>query len=90
VHWVPRITCSRDEKAISKSEVMDGTFPLATNSDLDAFAVLRAHKYQPQLEKRHALLKSGLQVAPIFLKKNHRIEALMFVYFSRAVGMRPD
>jgi transposase len=81
VHWVPRITCSRDEKAISKSEVMDGIFPLATNTDLDAFAVLRAYKYQPQLEKRHALLKSGLQVAPIFLKKNHRIEALMFVYF---------
>ena len=36
---------------------------------------------QPKLEKRHALLKSGLQVAPIFLKKNSRIEALMFVYF---------
>ena len=34
VHWVPRITCSRDEKAISKSEVMDGIFPLATNTDL--------------------------------------------------------
>jgi hypothetical protein len=49
VYWVPRITCSRDEKAISKSEVMDGTFPLATNTHLDAFAVLRAYTYQPQL-----------------------------------------
>lgn len=39
------------------------------------------NKYQPTLEKRHALLKSGLPVAPIFLKKNQRIEALMFVYF---------
>lgn len=81
VHRVPRISCSRDEPAISKSEVMDGIFPLATNTNLDAFAVLRAYKYQPKLEKRHALLKSGLQVAPIFLKKNQRIEALMFVYF---------
>lgn len=81
VHRVPRISCSRDEQAISKSEMMDGIFPLATNANLDAFAVLRAYKYQPKLEKRHALLKSGLQVAPIFLKKNHRIEALMFVYF---------
>jgi transposase len=59
---------------------MDGIFPLSTNADLDASAVLRAYKYQPTLEKRHALLKSGLQVAPIFLKKNQRIEALMFVY----------
>jgi len=81
VQRVPRISCSRDQKVVSKSELMDGIFPLATNTDLDAFAVLRAYKYQPKLEKRHALLKSGLQVAPIFLKKNHRIEALMFVYF---------
>jgi transposase len=58
-----------------------GSSPLSTNTDLDASAVLRAYKYQPSLEKRHALLKSGLQVAPIFLKKNKRIEALMFVYF---------
>src|SRR6266705_3074349 len=74
-------SCARDEDAISKAEVMDGIFPLSTNADLDACAVLRAYKYQPTLEKRHALLKSGLQVAPIFLKKNQRIEALMFVYF---------
>jgi transposase len=81
LHWVPRISYSRDENAISQAAVMDGIFPLATNTGLDASTVLRAYKYQPQLEKRHALLKSGLQVAPIFLKKNHRIEALMFVYF---------
>jgi transposase len=81
VRQVPRIIYSRDEQAISKSERMDGIFPLASNTKLDAFAVLRAYKYQPQLEKRHALLKSILQVAPIFLKKNQRIEALMFVYF---------
>lgn len=81
VHFVPRINCLRDENAISKSEMMDGIFPLVTNTELDACAVLKAYKYQPQLEKRHALLKSGLHVAPIFLKKNDRIEALMFVYF---------
>lgn len=79
--WLPRISCSRDENAIARAELMDGVFPLTTNTDLDAKAVLRAYKYQPKLEKRHALLKSGLRVAPIFLKKNSRIEALMFVYF---------
>jgi hypothetical protein len=61
---VPRISCSRDENAISKSQVMDGIFLLSTDANLDASAVLRAYKYQPALEKRHALLKSGLQVAP--------------------------
>jgi transposase len=80
-HWRPRLSCSRDEAAIARSELMDGIFPLTTNTQLDAKAVLQAYKYQPKLEKRHALLKSGLQVAPIFLKKNSRIEALMFVYF---------
>jgi len=60
---------------------MDGIFPLTTNTNLDAKAVLNAYKYQPRLEKRHALLKSGLHVAPIYLKRNSRIEALMFVFF---------
>lgn len=81
VQFVPTLRCSRDENAISQAEGMDGIFPMTTNTNLDASAVLRAYKYQPKLEKRHALLKSGLQVAPIFLKKNQRIEALMFVYF---------
>ena len=81
VRWLPRISYARDENAIARAELMDGTFPLTTNTDLDAKSVLRAYKYQPYLEKRHALLKSGLQVAPIFLKRNLRIEALMFVYF---------
>ena len=81
VRWVPSLSCTRDEEAISKSAVMDGIFPLVTNTQLDAAAALRAYKYQPKLEKRHALLKSGLLVAPVFLKKNSRIEALMFVYF---------
>jgi transposase len=78
---VPPIHCSRDENAISKSQVMDEIFPFSTNADLDASAVLRAYKYPPALEKRHALLQSGLQVAPVFLKKNQRIEAPRFVSF---------
>jgi transposase len=81
VRRVARLTCQRDEIAIHQAELMDGIFPLTTNAQLDAKTALRAYKYQPRLEKRHALLKSGLRVAPIFLKKNRRVEALMFVYF---------
>src|SRR5207245_10323556 len=68
VHWVPRINCSRDENAIARAELMDGTFPLTTNTELDAAALLRAYKYQPNLEKRHALLKSVLPFPPISFK----------------------
>ncbi|SPE54506.1 hypothetical protein SBV1_1890037 [Verrucomicrobia bacterium] len=39
------------------------------------------YKYQPCLEKRHFLGKSVLEMAPVFLKKNTRIEALRFVCF---------
>jgi transposase len=81
IKWVPRLSAKRDLEGIAKSAAMDGIFPLATNTALKPAEVLDAYKYQPYLEKRHALLKSGLQVAPIFLKKNDRIEALMFVYF---------
>jgi transposase len=82
IKWVPRLSAKRDLERIAKSAAMDGIFPLATNTDLKPAEVLNAYKYQPYIEKRHALLKSGLHVAPVFLKKNHRIEALMFVYYS--------
>ena len=62
VHWLPRLSYSRDENAIAHAQLMDGVFPLTTNTNLDAKDVLQAYKYQPKLEKRHALLKSGLLV----------------------------
>ncbi|HEX4851874.1 MAG TPA: IS1634 family transposase, partial [Puia sp.] len=81
IRMIPRIHCHRNLDGIAKSEAMDGLFPLATNTNLTPVEVLKSYKYQPTLEKRHSTLKSVLQVAPVFLKKNDRIEALMFVYF---------
>lgn len=81
IKQIPRISCRRNIDGIARSEAMDGMFPLVTNSKLESIEVLKSYKYQPALEKRHSMLKSILQVAPIFLKKNDRIEALMFVYF---------
>ena len=60
---------------------MDGVFPYITNTDLSALETLKKYKYQPHLEKRHFLGKSVLEISPVFLKKNTRIEALMFVCF---------
>ena len=56
-------------------------FPLTTNTKEKPAEVFKIYKYQPRIEKRHALLKSTLEVAPIWLKKNRRIEALMFLEF---------
>ena len=42
---------------------------------------LRRIKKQPFLEKRFYTKKSVLEVAPVFLEKNRRIEAMMFLYF---------
>jgi transposase len=78
---VPVLHYRIDEAALARAKVMDGVFPLGTNTSLEALEVLQKYKYQPFLEKRHALFKGALQVAPVFLKNNDRVEALMLVYF---------
>jgi len=67
--------------AIKKAENCDGLFPLVTNTDLTPKEVLQAYKRQIFLEKRMYTKKSILEVAPVFLKKETRIEAMLFLYF---------
>src|SRR5215468_288001 len=81
IHRVPRLHVSTDAANIARSAAMDGIFPLTTNTKEKPVEVFKIYKYQPRIEKRHALLKSTLEVAPIWLKKNTRIEALMFLEF---------
>lgn len=81
VQSIPVLSASQDPAAIAAAKTMDGVFPYVTNTDLSALEVLKKYKYQPCLEKRHFLAKSVLEMAPVFLKKNTRIEALMFVCF---------
>jgi len=77
-----RLEWSVDETALRKAANADGFFPLITNiGDLDMMRLLRHYKYQPNLEKRHAYLKSVLAVAPMRLKTPERIEALLFLYY---------
>ena len=67
--------------AIRKAEKCDGLFPLVTNTDMTPKDVLQAYKRQIFLEKRMYTKKSILEVAPVFLKKETRIEAMLFLYF---------
>ena len=71
----------RDEEVIEQASKTDGIFPLITNTTLPAAEVLQICKKQPFLEKRFYTKKSVLEVAPMFLKNNQRIEAMLFLYF---------
>jgi len=70
-----------NKKALAEESKTDGIFPLITNTDLEASEVLRKYKDQPFLEKRMYTKKTVLEVAPVFLKKEKRIEAMLFLYF---------
>lgn len=60
----------------------DGIFPFITNcQDLSPAQLLEAYKYQPHLEKRHEQFKSVYEVAPVWLKNEGRVEALLFLFY---------
>jgi len=76
-----RLEWELDLKAIADLATRDGIFPLITNAGITAAEVLKAYKNQPYLEKRMYTIKSILNIAPVFLKKPKRIEAMTFLYF---------
>ena len=60
----------------------DGCFPTITNDTVMTPAeVLAAYQYQPNLERRHHILKGPQEVAPVYLETPHRIEALLLCHF---------
>lgn len=69
-----------NQEAVKRAANKDGIFPLVTNTELTKVEVLKNYKNQPFLEKRFNSLKSVLEVAPVFLKKPERIEAMLFLY----------
>jgi transposase len=75
------IKWERNQSEIDEAALADGTFPLITNTTKKGANVLRTYKRQPCLEKRFSTTKSVFEIAPVFLKKTSRIEALTFLYF---------
>ena len=71
----------RNQAAIDQQALSDGTFPLITNTEEECTEVLCIYKQQPRLEKRFNTTKSVLEIAPVFLEKSSRIEAITFLYF---------
>jgi transposase len=71
-----------DDAQVALEATGDGVFPLVTNViDLSALELLRTYKRQPTVEKRFSQLKTDFEVAPVYLKAVHRIQALLCVYF---------
>ena len=76
-----RLEWEVNKEALGEASKSDGIFPLITNTELEAGEVLRKYKDQPFLEKRMYTKKTVLEVAPVFLKKEKRVEAMLFLYF---------
>ena len=71
-----------DQAAVDYDRKSDGMYPLLTNDrNLTDAQVLEAHKGQPSIEKRFEQTKSVLEIAPVLLKNEDRIEAFFLLYF---------
>lgn len=78
----PTLTWHFDDDAVAAEAATDGWYALLTNLDprvADASEVLRRYKGQEVVERRYSNFKGPLAVAPMFLKNNRRIEALITV-----------
>jgi len=74
----------RNKQALCGEARTDGVFALVTNLKAQRAskqAVLLIYKYQPYVEKRHALFKTELGVAPVYIKKPLRAAGLVHVTF---------
>ena len=83
-HTRTRFSISWDTRldVLAYDAATDGCFPLITNDTaLTDAQVLTGYRYQPHLERRHHLLKSVQQAAPVLLRSPARIEALFCCQF---------
>ena len=78
----PTLEWHFDQTALAAEAALDGWYALLTNlepGDADTGDVLRRYKGQEVVERRYSDFKGPLAVAPMFLKNNRRIEALVAV-----------
>ena len=76
------LTVSRNKTVLRAEARTDGVFPLITNLEKTSRKeILLIYKDQPYIEKRHALFKTELGVAPVYLKKPNRAAGLIHATF---------
>jgi transposase len=70
---------SIDENKISEDKLLDGKYIIATNREnLSAKQIVEIYKNRDISEKDFEVVKDTLQLRPIFLHKDKRIESLIF------------
>jgi transposase len=76
------VSCDIDYGQVARDAASDGCWPLITNdTDMTGAEVLAAYHYQPNLERRHHLLKGIQDAAPAWNKTIPRIEAIFLCHF---------
>jgi hypothetical protein len=78
----PTLAWHLDQQALDAQARTDGWYALVTNLDpaeADTAEILRRYKGQEVVERRYGAFKGPLAVAPLFLKDNRRIAALITV-----------
>ncbi len=77
----PTLEWHFDEAALAVEAATDGWYALLTNlgPEVSTADVLRNYKGQEAAERRYSNFKGPIAVAPMFLKNNRRIEALISV-----------
>jgi transposase len=70
-----------DQAALQAERATDGWYALLSNlpADIGPDEILRRYKGQEVVERRYSTVKGPLAVAPMFLKNNRRIAALITV-----------
>ena len=79
------------EDEIAKAERLDGKLMLVTNVDMDALAaddVVRRYKSLADIERGFRVLKSDLEIAPVFHRLPERIRAHSLICFLALVMHR--
>jgi transposase len=77
----PTLDWSFDQAALDAEVATDGWYALLSclPADIDASEILIRYKGQEVVERRYGTIKGPLAVAPMFLKSNRRITALVTV-----------
>lgn len=74
------LTYRVDEEKVAQAAALDGRYLLGTNRfSLDADQMLVRFKRQEVVERRIKTVKGPIQVRPLFLHKEERVEGLVFV-----------
>jgi transposase len=75
-----QLTFRIQRERLARAQALDGRYALATNAaHLEANTTLTLFKGQDGVEKRFRSAKGPLQVRPLFVRSDHRIEGLVAI-----------